>query len=276
MSLRRVTLGDRWTRWLVVTGLLVFFGSAILTSLAEGALDFVAPLHPADMSALDSSAGRFKQYVLGQIAQCQRDSKNMRNRIAAHDLPGAQQAWIAARSGWGRSQVVNSAIDASPDAERGFHAIETKLFEAHNLQVLPAAEELVDDLADFERQLRATPLTAQGLLNGTTKLAYGIGVRKAEGGESAFSGNSLAEIRNNLASISAAYERVFAPIIKKRDAGLAAIFGLDFDEIRGLVSVRSLKQLDQERLQNLSRWLANDLVLVGQEIGFVRPDLVTE
>jgi hypothetical protein len=200
----------------------------------------------------------------------------MRNRMAAHDLPGAQQAWISAHSGWGRSQVVTRAINASPDAEREFHAIEAKLFGAHDLAVLPVAEELVNDLADFERQLRATPLTAQGLLNGTTKLAYEIGVRKAEGGESAFSGNSLAEMRNNLASIAAAYERVFAPIIKKTDAGLATIFGLDLDEIRAMVSGRSLKQLDQERLQNLSRWLAGDLVLAGQEIGFERPDLATE
>ena len=267
-----------WPRWLVVVGLRVFFGGAILISPARGTVDYVAPLDAADSSALEASAGGFKQYVLGQIAQCQRASKDMRSRIAAQDLPGAQRAWRAARRGWERSEVVtreflpdlDGKIDARSDAERGFHAIEAKLFEAHDLQVLPAAGQLVDDLADFERRLRATPLTAQGLLNGTTKLAFEIGVNKAEGGESDFSGNSLAEIRNNLASIAAAYGRVFAPTIKKRDAGLAAIFSLDLDEIRGLVSSRSLEEVDRARLRSLSDWLANDLVLMDQEIGLKR------
>jgi hypothetical protein len=70
------------------------------------------------MSALDTSAGRFKQYVLGQIAQCQRDSKNVRNRIAAHDLSGARQAWRVARNGWEKSDVVSGEIGAWPDAAR--------------------------------------------------------------------------------------------------------------------------------------------------------------
>ncbi len=141
---------------------------------------------------------------------------------------------------------------------------------------LPAAEALVDDLADFERQLRATTLTAQGLLNGTTKLAYEIGENKAAGGESPVSGHSLAELRGNAASIAAAYEQVFARAIKKRDAGLAKIFSLDLEETRALLSVRSLKRLDRARLRNLSAWLASDLVLAGQEIGLEKPDLATE
>jgi iron uptake system EfeUOB component EfeO/EfeM len=243
-----------------------------------------APLHAADSSTLESSAVRFKQFVLEKIAQCQRATKNMRERIAAHDLHGAQQAWLTARSGWESSDVITSEffpdlarkIDARSDDQRGFHAIEAKLFGAHDVRTLPAVEALVDDLADFERQLRATTLTAQGLLNGTTKLAYEIGENKAAGGESPVSGHSLAELRGNVASIAAAYEQVFARAIKKRDAGLAKIFSLDLEETRALLSVRSLKKLDRARLRNLSAWLASDLVLAGQEIGLEKPDLATE
>jgi iron uptake system component EfeO len=260
------------------------FGSVILTTLWGGTLVSAAPLNAADASTLESSAVRFKQFVLEKIAQCQRATKNMRERIAAHDLHGAQQAWLTARSGWESSDVITGEffpdlarkIDAGSDDQRGFHAIEAKLFGAHDVRTLPAAEALVDDLADFERQLRATTLTAQGLLNGTTKLAYEIGENKAAGGESPVSGHSLAELRGNVASIAAAYEQVFARAIKKRDAGLAKIFSLDLDETRALLSVRSLKNFDRARLRKLSAWLASDLVLAGQEIGLEKPDLATE
>jgi len=141
------------------------------------------------------------------------------------------------------------------------------------VKALPAAEELVNDLEDFERRLRATQLTAQGLLNGSTKLAYEIGENKAEGGESPFSGNSLAEMRDNVASIAAAYARVFAPATTKRNAALAKTFAEDLERMQALVSVPSLRELDQAGLRNLSETLANDLVKVGRESGLERPGL---
>ncbi len=179
-----------------------------------------------DATPLDAAVAKFKPYVLEQIDRCLGATKTMRERIAVQDLAGAQQAWLAARGGWEGSEVLTNEffadldrkIDAWPDADKGFHAIEARLFGAHDVKVLPAAEELVKDLEDFEHQLRAAKLTAQGLLNGTTKLAFEIGESKAEGGESPFSGNSLAEMRDNLASIAAAYDQVFAPATRKKNA----------------------------------------------------------
>jgi iron uptake system component EfeO len=254
----------------VITTVLCFWG--ITAAAAPGALD--AP-------SLDSAAAGFKPYVLEQIARCLGATKNMRERIAAQDLAGAQQAWLAARGGWEGSEVITNEffpeldrkIDAWPDAEKGFHAIEARLFGAHDVKVLPAAEELVKNLEDFATQLRATKLTAQGVLNGSTKLAYEIGENKAEGGESPFSGNSLAEIRDNVASIATAYARVFAPAVKKRNAALAKTFTEDLEQMHALVSVRSLQELDQAGLRTLSETLANDLVMIGRESGLDRPRL---
>ena len=234
-----------------------------------------------DASPLDSAAAGFKSYVLERIDTCLSATRNMRDRIAAQDLAGAQQAWLAARGGWEGSEVITNEffadldrkIDAWPDAEKGFHAIEAKLFGAHDVKTLPAAEELVGNLEDFERQLRMTRLTAQGLLNGSTKLAYEIGEDKAEGGESPFSGNSLAEIRDNVASIAAAYARVFAPATKKRNAALAKTFTEDLERMRALLSVPSLQELDQAGLRTLSETLANDLLMIGRQSGLERPGL---
>ena len=235
----------------------------------------------AESSALDSAAVRFKQYVLQQIAECQLAANRMRDRVAARDLAGAQQAWLAARSGWESSEVITNEflsdldrkIDAWPDADKGFHAIEARLFGAHDVAVLPAADELVSNLKDFELQLRATTLSAQGVLNGSAKLAFEIGEDKAGGGESPFSGNSLAEIRDNVASIAAAYEGVFATTTKKRNAELAKALSGDFREMHALLSVQQLKSLDQLQLRRLSESLTRDLTLVAQVSGLAKPEL---
>ena len=168
---------------------------------------------------------------------------------------------------------LDRAIDAWPDGERGFHAIEAKLFGAHDVQVLPATLQLINNLTEFEHQLRATTLTAQGLLNGTAKLIYEIGENKAEGGESPFSGNSLTEMRVNVVSVAAAYQRVFAPLMKKRDADLARVFAKDLAVMQALVSVPTSQDLDQVRLRDASESLVNDLAIVGKEAGLEKPRL---
>jgi iron uptake system component EfeO len=240
-----------------------------------------APVRPVNSISLAAAAAGFKPYVLERIGRSLDSVKKMRERIAAGDLAGAQQSWLAARGGWEGSEVITNEyfpdldrkIDAWPDAEKGFHAIEAKLFGAHDVHTLPATEELIANLTEFERQLRTTTLTPQGLLNGTAKLIYEIGENKAEGGESPFSGNSLAEIRDNVASIAAAYERVFAPATKRRNVELAKIFSSDLALMHALVAVPTLQTLDQVRLRDVSESLVNDLAMVGRESGLEKPGL---
>jgi iron uptake system component EfeO len=246
-----------------------------------GILAPVTPIRAGDALPLETAAAAFKPYVLEQISLCLSTVKSMAERVAARDLAGAQQSWLAARSGWEGSEVITSEffpdldrkIDAWPDAERGFHAIEAKLFGAHDVAVLPATDELIYNLTEFERQLRATTLTAQGLLNGTAKLIYEIGENKAEGGESPFSGNSLTEMRVNVTSVAAAYRRVFAPLTKKKDADLARVFAKDLAVMRALVSVPTLRDLDQALLRDASESLVDDLAMVGKEVGLEKPRL---
>ena len=53
---------------------------------------------------------------------------------------------------------------------------------------------LAGKLKEFSRTLEGATLGAQGLLNGTAKLAYEVGESKAAGGESPYSGNSVRAI----------------------------------------------------------------------------------
>jgi iron uptake system component EfeO len=234
-----------------------------------------------DSSRLDAAAAGFKPYLLDRVAMCLAAVTRMRDRVAAHDLACAQDAWLAARGGWEGSEVITNEffpdldrkIDAWPDAHSGFHSIEAKLFGAHDIRVLPAAEQLVGNLTEFQQQLRTTHLTAQGLLNGSAKLLFEIGESKAEGGESPFSGNSLNEMRDNIDSVDQTYHRVFAAAAAKRDAALAKQFAADLKAMREVLSVPTLQDLDQVRLRDLSETLVADLVGVGKACGLESPGM---
>ena len=116
----------------------------------------------------------------------------LRDRAAADDLAGAKAAWISARAGWERSEVftagfvpeLDALIDSWPNADSGFHAIEAKLFGAGQTDVGKDAAALAKNLDDLHGRLRGMKLTAQGLLDGTVRLAYEVGESKADGGES--------------------------------------------------------------------------------------------
>jgi len=232
-------------------------------------------------SALDTVAEAFKSRVLENIHQSLAAVRTLRERIEARDLPGAQRAWLAAREGWESSEIVTSeyfpdldrAIDAWPDGERGFHAIEARLFGAHSTDALVAAEELVSNLTELERRLRDTELTAQGLLNGLVRLTYEIGEDKSGGGESPFSGNSLAEIGNNVEAIAAAYVKVFSPSVSRKHAGSASQVTADIDHLRSLTTAPSLGALDQTALREVTEDLSADLAALGQQLGLEKPAL---
>jgi iron uptake system component EfeO len=230
---------------------------------------------------LDTASAQFRSYVLVQTEGSLAAVRTMRERIAAHDLPGAQQSWLAARSGWESSEIVTSeyfpdldrAIDAWPDGEKGFHAIEARLFGAHSTDVLAAADELLNNLTELQRQLRVTTLSAQRLLSGLARLTYEVGEDKAGGGESPFSGNSLAEIGDNVAAVAAAYQEVFAPAARRKQAGPSAHVSSDLNHLQKLVAVPHLSDVDQTALREASETLTADLVDLGQQLGLEKPSL---
>src|SRR6202012_628218 len=127
-------------------------------------------------------------YMIEGIGQALSGARDLRERIAASDLAGAKKAWISARAGWERSEVftagfvpeLDAEIDAWPNASSGFHAIEAALFGAGRADVGHDADTLVDNLETLRDKLHDMPLTPQGLLDGTVRLAYEVGESKAD------------------------------------------------------------------------------------------------
>jgi iron uptake system EfeUOB component EfeO/EfeM len=205
----------------------------------------------------------------------------LRARLAAGDVPGAQKAWIDSRVGWERSEVFTSGfvpdldreIDAWPNALLGFHAIEAKLFGAKRTDLKPETDALILNLEDLDVKIRHLDLLPQRLLNGTARLAYEIGESKADGGESAFSGTSLSDMRDNVDGIEIAYETIFAAAVEAGDPKLAPAIPLKIAELKTLVGVPDLKSLDPERLRAASEELIVLLQTAAPEIGLRAPSL---
>ncbi len=242
----------------------------------------VAALAPATSAeTLDQAAERYRPAMVEEIDQALAGARSLNDRIAANDLAGAQKAWIAARVGWERAEVftagfvaeLDEKIDAWPDALTGFHAIEAKLFGANAVNVKDETNTLIYYLADLDVKIHYTPLNAQGLLNGTARLAYEVGESKADGGESRYSGTSLDDMRNNVAGIDLAYKTVFAAALQAADAKLAQSVQGTVDQLTSLLSVSDLKKLDSEKLRAKTEELVVALQTAAPELGLIKPTL---
>jgi iron uptake system component EfeO len=230
---------------------------------------------------LDGAAERYRSYVVDGIGQALTGARTLGERVAAQDLAGARAAWIVARAGWERSEVFTAGcapefdarIDAWPDATRGFHAIEAKLFGAGSVDVQADVDALVADLDALHRRLPGMPLTPQGVFDGVARLAYEVGESKADGGESRISGTSLQDMQNNVAGIEFAYRTVFAEALAASDGKAALAIDERLRELDVIVAAPELRRVDVPALRRASERLVVALQGAAGPLGLRRPSL---
>jgi iron uptake system component EfeO len=230
---------------------------------------------------LDDAAEKYRPYMIEGIGQALAGARDLRERVAARDLTGAKKAWISARAGWERSEVftagfvpeLDAKIDAWPNADSGFHAIEAKLFGSGRTDVESDTDALVEHLGSLHDKLRDMPLTPQGLLDGTVRLAYEVGESKADGGESRISGTSLDDMRNNLAGIDLAYRTIFAAALRAADSKLAEAVDARIEQLKTIVAAPDLPHIDLPALRRASEELVVALQGASTKLGLQRPTL---
>jgi iron uptake system component EfeO len=250
-------------------------------SVAVLGIILAASAIPARADAFDGTIEQYRPLMIGEVGQALAGAKTLHERIAAKDLDGAKKAWIAARIGWERAEVFTSGfvpdleeeIDAWPNALAGFHAIEAKLFGANTTDVGEETNALIYYLTDLDIKIRQMPLNAQGLLNGTARLAYEVGESKADGGESRYSGTSLDDMRNNVAGIEIAYKTIFATALEAADPKLAGTTQEAIDQLMTQLKPTDLKRLDPEKLRAKSEELIVALQNAAPKIGLRTPTL---
>jgi iron uptake system EfeUOB component EfeO/EfeM len=268
VSLRRVRLSG---------GVLGGFG--LIAALTEA---WAAPaVLPASGVNLSQTAEQYRLLMVRDIDQSLAGARLLRVRLVEGDLSGAQKAWIDSRVGWERAEVFTSGfvpeldeeIDAWPIALLGFHAIEAKLFGAKRTDLTVETDALILHLEDLDVKIHHLDLLPQRLLNGTARLAYEVGESKASGGESAFSGTSLNDMRNNIDGIDTAYRTIFAAAVEAGDARLAAAIPQKIDELKKEVDAPGLKSIDPAKLRARSEELIVLLQQAAPKIGLRSPTL---
>jgi len=235
----------------------------------------------ASAASLDDAAERYRPLMISEIGQALAGAQDLQKRVAARDLEGAQKAWITSRVGWERAEVFTSgfvseldeAIDAWPNAQTGFHAIEAQLFGAKSTDLGDETGNLVLNLSDLDIKIRHMPLNAQGLMDGMARLAYEVGESKADGGESRFSGTSLDDMRNNVTGIAIAYKTIFCDALKAADPALDGALQKTLSEMTALVDVDRLETLDTDMLRQKSEELIIALQTAAPKIGLTAPSL---
>jgi iron uptake system component EfeO len=238
-------------------------------------------LGQANATQLDDAAERYRPYMIEGIGSALAGARDLRERVAAMDLAGAKKGWLSARAGWERSEVftagfvpeLDALIDAWPNADSGFHAIEAKLFGAGQTDVEKDADALVTHLDELHRKLGDMRLTPQGLLDGTVRLAYEVGESKADGGESRISGTSLDDMRNNVAGIDFAYRMIFADGLKAADAKLCDSVTARIEQLKTIVTAPDLPHVDLRALRRTSEALVVALQAASAKLGMQRPTL---
>ncbi len=255
--------------------------AACVLSVLFGAIIMMFAGWGARAEALDGPAEQYRPYMIDEIGQALQGAKTLRERLSAKDLDGAKKAWITARVGWERAEVFTSGfvpdldeeIDAWPNALTGFHAIEAKLFGAGSTELGQEADQLIYRLTDLDIKIRQIPLNAQGLLNGTARLAYEVGESKADGGESRYSGTSLDDMRNNVSGIELAYKVIFATALNAADPKLAKKTEGTITQLADLLKVDDLKKVEPERVRAASEDLVVALQEAAPKVGLRTPTL---
>jgi iron uptake system component EfeO len=274
---------DRGAPAPLVTDLTVALRSRLLRrslcALALWALAVTGPAAHAD--TLENAVEQYRPYMIDEVGQALAGARTMQSRIEAKDIDGAKKAWIAARVGWERAEVftngfvaeLDEEIDAWPNALTGFHAIEAKLFGANSIAVEDETKTLIYYLTDLDIKVRKIPLNAQGMLNGTARLAYEVGESKADGGESRYSGTSLDDMRNNVSGIQLAYKVMFAPSLEAVDPKLATTTEGTIEQLTSLLAGSDLKSIEPEKVRAASEELVVALQEAAPKIGLRTPTL---
>ncbi|WP_354211323.1 MULTISPECIES: EfeM/EfeO family lipoprotein [unclassified Bradyrhizobium] len=235
----------------------------------------------ANAGAIEEGAERYRPYLIEGVASALVGARALGERAAAADLPGAKKAWLSARAGWERSEVftagfvpeLDAQIDAWPNASRGFHAIEAKLFGAASTDVADDAASLVEDLNDLQGRLKDIKLTPQGLLDGTVRLAYEVGESKADGGESRISGTSLDDMRNNIAGLDFAYRTIFSVALKTVDGKLDEVVTNRIEQLQAIAATPDLPRVNIADLRQTSEELVVALQSASIRLELQRPTL---
>jgi iron uptake system component EfeO len=233
------------------------------------------PLDEERIAEIDKAAAAFKPVAMADVASTVAGVERLVQAVEAGDRAAAERAWIEARVGWERSEIfsatmvpdLDKAIDTWPDAHSGFHAVEFLLFATGRLPVAESRE-LLDNIRIFQHVIQQQAFSGRILMVGVASLAYEVGESKSKGGESEVSGTSLADIQHNVEALDRAWHAIFAPSIATKDPKLAKRIEGEITDLKKLVFVPSLLNIDPPTLEQKAESLAGSIADANFKLGW--------
>ncbi|GAB7184994.1 iron uptake system protein EfeO [Kitasatospora sp. Ki12] len=217
-----------------------------------GASGSAAPADPRLAAAVDA----YRKYAQEQADATVPAVEAFAAAIKADDLEKAKSLFAASRTGWERTEpVAESFGDVDPKTDTredkveagqqwtGWHKLEKSLWADAKIgdDEKKLADQLVNDLKDWQKKIPEAEITATSMANGAKELLDEVATNKITGEEDRYSHTDLADFQANVEGAQKAYE-LLKPVAAEKDADLSKTLDSEFAAINALLA--KYKQAD--------------------------------
>ncbi|MFD0278856.1 iron uptake system protein EfeO [Kitasatospora sp. NPDC127111] len=211
-----------------------------------------APADPRLTAAVDA----YRTYAQEQADATIPAVEAFAGAIKAGDVEKAKSLYAPSRTGWERTEpVAESFGDVDPKTDTredgleagqewtGWHKLEKSLFADAKIgdDEKKLADQLVNDLKDWQKKIPSAEITATSMANGAKELLDEVATGKITGEEDRYSHTDLADFAANVEGAQKAYE-LLKPVASEKDAELAKTLDSEFAAIQALLA--KYKQAD--------------------------------
>jgi len=199
---------------------------------------------------LETAVAEYRKYAQEQADATIPVVEQFAAAIKAGELDKAKALFAPSRVGWERTEPIAESfgdIDPKTDVREdgleagqvwtGWHRIEKSLFADNKIgdDEKKLADQLVNDLKDWQGKIKGAEITPTGMANGAKELLDEVSKNKITGEEDRYSHTDLADFAANVEGARKAYE-LLKPVVAAQDAELAKTLDGEFDATQALLA----------------------------------------
>ncbi|OIJ67191.1 iron uptake system protein EfeO [Streptomyces mangrovisoli] len=199
---------------------------------------------------LDKAVAAYREYAQEQADATIPLVQKFADAVKAGDLEAAKAAFAPSRVGWERTEPVAESfgdIDPKTDTRAdglekgqkwtGWHALEKALWQDKKIGAdqKTLADELVNDLKDWQKRVGKAEITPTSMANGAKELLDEVGKNKVTGEEDRYSHTDLSDFQANVDGAQKAYE-LLKPVAQTKDKALTTELDKQFTALDTLLA----------------------------------------
>ncbi|MEU4897087.1 iron uptake system protein EfeO [Streptomyces sp. NPDC044780] len=184
---------------------------------------------------LDKAVAAYRTYVQKQADETLPKVRTFADAIKKDDIEAAKKAYAPSRVGWERTEpVAESFGDIDPKVDvradgleqgqkwTGWHRLEKSLWQTKKITAADhaLADQLVEDLKDWQKRVGTADITPTGMANGAKELLDEVQTGKVTGEEERYSHTDLVDFEGNVEGAKTSYT-LLKPVVSENDPALA-------------------------------------------------------